>query len=140
MSLIFGRLTQDFVNFEIIRAQAEQGLADGIAALPEAAARFRTAAALDASYLTYIGTSFLLINLRRSFNLNPPLGVGMFAANMVFMSIWSYTSEIGAKRLRETYFASVLRQDIAYFDNVGAGEVATRIETDTREHLRAPQR
>ena len=62
-------------------------------------------------------------------------GVGMFAANLVYMAIWSHTSEVAAKRLRETYLASILRQDIAFFDNVGAGEVATRIETDTREHL-----
>ena len=27
---------------------------------------------------------------------------------------------------------AVLRQDVAYFDDVGAGEVATRIQTDTR--------
>ena len=59
----------------------------------------------------------------------------MFAANLIFMSIWSYTSEVASKRLRESYLAAILRQDIAYFDNVGAGEVATRIETDTREHL-----
>ena len=49
------------------------------------------------------------------------------------MQIWVYTGEVNAKRLREKYLQSVLRQDIAYFDNVGAGEVATRIQTDTRE-------
>ena len=37
-----------------------------------------------------------------------------------------------AKRIRELYLRAVLRQDIAFFDNVGAGEVATRIQTDTR--------
>lgn len=62
-------------------------------------------------------------------------GVGMFVANFIFMGIWTRTSEIAAKRLRESYLAAILRQDIAFFDNVGAGEVATRIETDTREHL-----
>ncbi len=35
-------------------------------------------------------------------------------------------------RLRERYLEAILRQDIAYFDNVGAGEVTTRIRTDTR--------
>ena len=59
-------------------------------------------------------------------------GVGMFVANLIFMGIWAHTSEVAAKRLRESYLAAVLRQDIAFFDNVGAGEVATRIETDTR--------
>ena len=59
----------------------------------------------------------------------------MFAANFIFMAIWVHTSEVAAKRLRESYLAAVLRQDIAYFDRIGAGEIATRIETDTREHL-----
>jgi ATP-binding cassette subfamily B (MDR/TAP) protein 1 len=44
--------------------------------------------------------------------------------------IWNYIGEINSKRLRESYLRSVLRQDIAYFDDVGAGEVATRIQTD----------
>lgn len=49
------------------------------------------------------------------------------------MYFWVYTGEINAKRIRERYLQSVLRQDIAYFDNVGAGEIATRIQTDTRK-------
>jgi ATP-binding cassette subfamily B (MDR/TAP) protein 1 len=38
-----------------------------------------------------------------------------------------------SKRIRERYLKAVLRQDIAFFDNVGAGEIATRIQTDTRK-------
>jgi len=64
MSLIFGRLAQDFVDFQIMRTRADQGDPEGIAGLPEAASHFRRAAALDASYLVYIGISFSLINLR----------------------------------------------------------------------------
>ena len=60
MSLIFGLLTQDFVNFEIARAKAEQGDSAGLSA---AASHFRVTAALDASYLAYIGISLALINL-----------------------------------------------------------------------------
>lgn len=48
------------------------------------------------------------------------------------MYVWVYTAEVNAKRIRERYLQAVLRQDIAYFDDVGAGEVATRIQTDTR--------
>jgi ATP-binding cassette subfamily B (MDR/TAP) protein 1 len=48
------------------------------------------------------------------------------------MTTWNYTGEINAKRLRERYLQAVLRQNISFFDNVGAGEVATRIQTDTR--------
>lgn len=64
MSVIFGRLTQDFVNFQIVRANASEGNPDAIAALPAAAAGFRRAAALDASYLVYIGISPASINLQ----------------------------------------------------------------------------
>lgn len=45
----------------------------------------------------------------------------------------SLSGEMAAKRIRERYLEAVLRQDIAYFDTVGAGEVATRIQTDTRK-------
>ena len=48
------------------------------------------------------------------------------------MHTWVYTAEVNAKRLRERYLQAVLRQDIAFFDNVGAGEVTTRIQTDCR--------
>lgn len=57
----------------------------------------------------------------------------MFVCTYAYMSIWVYTGEVNAKRIRERYLEAVLRQDIAYFDNVGAGEVATRIQTDTRQ-------
>lgn len=59
----------------------------------------------------------------------------MFACTYIYMYIWVYTGEVNAKRIRERYLQAVLRQDIAFFDNVGAGEVATRIQTDTREIL-----
>lgn len=48
------------------------------------------------------------------------------------MFVWSWVAEINAKRIRERYLQSVLRQDIAFFDKVGAGEITTRIESDTR--------
>ena len=51
----------------------------------------------------------------------------------IYMVGWVYTGEVNAKRLRERYLQAILRQDIAFFDNVGAGEVATRIKTDTRK-------
>lgn len=63
-------------------------------------------------------------------------GVGMFVCTWVYMMNWVYTGEVGAKRLREKYLESVLRQDIAFFDTVGAGEVTTRIQTDTRKSQR----
>ena len=119
MSLLFGRLTQDFVSFgttlnnsTLPGAAGDQARAD----FPAAAAAFRHSAAQNASYLVYIG-------------------IGMLFATFIYMYVWVYTGEVNAKRLRERYLKAILRQDIAYFDNVGAGEVATRIQTDTRGYF-----
>ncbi|OSX59739.1 hypothetical protein POSPLADRAFT_1183421 [Postia placenta MAD-698-R-SB12] len=112
MSLLFGNLTEAFVSFGIAAEAAEGGDKTAKANLASAASNFRHTAANDASYLVYIG-------------------VGMFVCTYIYMSVWVYTGEVNAKRIRERYLQAVLRQDIAYFDNVGAGEVATRIQTDT---------
>ncbi|KAF8546798.1 hypothetical protein OG21DRAFT_1450858, partial [Imleria badia] len=114
MSLLFGSLTQQFVSFGSTQAQYLQNVnnATALQELQEAAANFRSGAALDASYLVYIG-------------------IGTLACTFIYMIIWIYTGEVNAKRIREKYLQAVLRQDIAYFDTVGAGEVATRIQTDT---------
>jgi len=63
---------------------------------------------------------------------SPILGVGMFVCTYIYMCTWVYTAEVTAKRIRERYLKSILRQDIAFFDKVGPGEVTTRIQTDTR--------
>ena len=69
-----------------------------------------------------------------SINYTPPTpaGVGMFICTYIYMNIWVHTAEMTAKRIRERYLRAILRQDIAFFDKVGAGEVTTRIQTDTR--------
>ena len=63
------------------------------------------------------------------------IGLAMFVCTYVYMNIWVYTGEVNAKRIREKYLKAILRQDIAFFDKVGAGEVATRIQTDTRQSI-----
>ncbi|KAL5482696.1 hypothetical protein ACEPAI_9290 [Sanghuangporus weigelae] len=111
MSIIFGNLTEAFVDF----GTALQGVGDGTATteqLEDSAAHFRHVAALDASYLVYIG-------------------LGILATTFMYMYAWVYTGEINSKRVRENYLRAILRQDIAFFDNVGAGEIASRIQTDT---------
>ncbi|KAH8078408.1 multidrug resistance protein 1 [Cristinia sonorae] len=114
MSLLFGRLTQDFISFQLGFSDPQADINDLTPQLSvaETGARFRREAAKDASYLVYIG-------------------LGLFACTFLYMQIWVYTGEVSAKRIREKYLKAILRQDIAYFDTVGAGEVATRIQTDT---------
>lgn len=50
---------------------------------------------------------------------------------VILYSKWTWTGEMNSRRIRERYLKGVLRQDIAYFDTLGAGEVATRIQSDT---------
>jgi ABC-type multidrug transport system fused ATPase/permease subunit len=56
----------------------------------------------------------------------------MFICTYIYMCTWVYTAEVTAKRIRERYLKAILRQDVAFFDKVGPGEVTTRIQTDTR--------
>ncbi|KAH9038538.1 P-loop containing nucleoside triphosphate hydrolase protein [Lactarius pseudohatsudake] len=112
MSLLFGNLTQDFVDFASALNNLDPNDPGSTARLDQTASSFRRVAAQDASYLTYIG-------------------VGLFVSTYIYMYIWVYTGEVAAKRIRERYLKAVLRQDIAFFDNVGAGEITTRIQTDT---------
>jgi ATP-binding cassette subfamily B (MDR/TAP) protein 1 len=44
-----------------------------------------------------------------------------------------YTGESTTRRIRENYLQAVLRQNVAWYDKVGAGEVTTRIQV--RPHL-----
>jgi len=62
MALLFGNLTQDFVVFGTVIAQSQAGNATATALIPEAARQFKRTAALDASYLVYIGALFAFYN------------------------------------------------------------------------------
>jgi ATP-binding cassette, subfamily B (MDR/TAP), member 1 len=117
MGLLFGGLTQQFVDFGTVIIESEAGNTTATNLIPSKAASFRHVASHDALYLTCIG-------------------IGMFVCTYIYMYSWVYTAEVNAKRVREAYLRAVLRQDIAYFDKVGAGEVATRIQTDTRKLAR----
>lgn len=55
----------------------------------------------------------------------------MFIATFLYMATFIYTGESATRRIREAYLRAVLRQNVAYFDKLGAGEVTTRIQTDT---------
>jgi ATP-binding cassette subfamily B (MDR/TAP) protein 1 len=114
MTLFFGNITKDFIAFGTALDEVNRGNLEP-SALEPFADSFKRSAARNATWLTLVG-------------------VGIFVTTFVYSYTWWYTSEVSAKRLRRRYLQSVLRQDIAYFDKVGAGEVATRIQTDTREY------
>ncbi|KAJ5474875.1 hypothetical protein N7475_004441 [Penicillium sp. IBT 31633x] len=59
------------------------------------------------------------------------LGIGEFVTVYVSTVGFIYTGEHVTQKIREQYLEAILRQNIAYFDKLGAGEVTTRITADT---------
>ncbi|OCF33614.1 ATP-binding cassette, subfamily B (MDR/TAP), member 1 [Kwoniella heveanensis BCC8398] len=116
MTLIFGRLTTSFTNYAIVVQRIAGSSAGQIT--PEVTAQLQ-AAKDDLKHHAGLNALYLLA-----------MGVGLFLATWAYMFIWNITGELNSKRVREKYLRAVLRQEIAYFDDLGAGEVATRIQTD----------
>ncbi|GBB93073.1 hypothetical protein RclHR1_02100022 [Rhizophagus clarus] len=59
------------------------------------------------------------------------LSIVAFFTHYFYMGCWAATGERITRRIREQYLRAILRQNIAYFDKLGAGEVTTRITNDT---------
>ncbi|KAF5864930.1 GTPase-activating protein [Aspergillus alliaceus] len=59
------------------------------------------------------------------------LGIGEFVTVYISTVGFIYTGEHISQKIREHYLESILRQNMAYFDKLGAGEVTTRITADT---------
>lgn len=59
------------------------------------------------------------------------IAVGMFVATYIYTVGFIYAGEHVVRRTREQYLAALLRQNIAFFDTLGAGESTTRITANT---------
>ncbi|KKY18115.1 putative abc multidrug transporter mdr1 [Phaeomoniella chlamydospora] len=59
------------------------------------------------------------------------LAIGEYAFTYISTLGFIYTGEHNAAKIREQYLAAILRQNIAYFDRLGSGEITTRITADT---------
>ena len=59
------------------------------------------------------------------------LAVGEFVTIYICTVGFIYTGEHITQKIREQYLAAILRQNIAFFDKLGAGEITTRITADT---------
>ncbi|KAL6712815.1 GTPase-activating protein [Lecanora helva] len=59
------------------------------------------------------------------------LAIGEFVAIYICTVGFIYTGEHIAGKIREQYLAAILRQNIGFFDKLGAGEITTRITADT---------
>ncbi|KAI3328499.1 multidrug/pheromone exporter, ABC superfamily [Ustulina deusta] len=56
--------------------------------------------------------------------------VAQFALIYIYGVCWNLFGERLAHRLREKYFRSLLRQEVAFFDKLPAGEVSSRLSAD----------
>ncbi|KAL5362736.1 P-loop containing nucleoside triphosphate hydrolase protein [Aspergillus floccosus] len=59
------------------------------------------------------------------------LGIAEFVTVYISTVGFIYTGEHITQKIREHYLESILRQNMGYFDKLGAGEVTTRITADT---------
>ncbi|KNG80590.1 ABC multidrug transporter Mdr1 [Aspergillus nomiae NRRL 13137] len=59
------------------------------------------------------------------------LGVAEFVAIYLATVGFIYTGDHVVQQIRVKYFQAILRQNIAFFDTLGAGEITTRITADT---------
>ncbi|SCV74374.1 BQ2448_6806 [Microbotryum intermedium] len=111
MTVVFGALTTSFTAFQLAKDQAST-LPNGDAVLAQARSDLFREVNKDVLYLVYIG-------------------IGMLVATWIYTASFVHSGEAATRRIREGYLRACLRQNIAYFDKLGAGEVTTRIETDT---------
>jgi ATP-binding cassette subfamily B (MDR/TAP) protein 1 len=58
------------------------------------------------------------------------LGIASFVTNYISTVGFIYTGEHITQKLREKYLVAILKQNIAFFDKFGAGEITSRITGD----------
>lgn len=58
------------------------------------------------------------------------LAIGTFCGIYISTVGFIYTGEHITQKIREQYLAAILRQNVAYFDKLGAGEITIRITDD----------
>ncbi|KAF1951528.1 P-loop containing nucleoside triphosphate hydrolase protein [Byssothecium circinans] len=58
------------------------------------------------------------------------IGIGSFVSVYIGMVGFSYTGERITQQIRELYLQAIFRQNIAFFDFLGSGEITTRISSD----------
>lgn len=58
------------------------------------------------------------------------LFIGEFFTCYIATVGWIYVGERISSRIRENYLSAILRQNVGYFDKLGAGEITTRITAD----------
>lgn len=60
------------------------------------------------------------------------IAIARFATVYVHLTCWNLTSQRLAQRVRDRYLRNLLRQDMAFFDNLQSGEVSSRLNGDVQ--------
>jgi ATP-binding cassette subfamily B (MDR/TAP) protein 1 len=107
MTILFGNLTTAFTDYGTAQF-------NGSSAEVLAAAR-----------------SHLFSEVNKDVGILCGIGAATFVATWIYMFVFIYSGETATRRIREHYLKAILRQNVGFFDNMGPGEVTTRIETDT---------
>ncbi|KAJ3409717.1 ATP-binding cassette, sub-B (MDR TAP), member 4 [Chytridiales sp. JEL 0842] len=84
----------------------------------------------NSGFTTDQANEYLNSEVRRGVIYLVVIGAVTCIAGYLQMSFWMWAGENQAKRLREKYLESVLRQDIGWFDKTQTGEVTTRLTAD----------
>lgn len=58
------------------------------------------------------------------------IAIAMFFLTYFYMGVWTYNGEKISRRIREQYFRAVMRQNIAFWETIGPGEITTRLVGD----------
>jgi ATP-binding cassette subfamily B (MDR/TAP) protein 1 len=101
IGIIFGQLLDDFNSVTCSESSGSSGS--------------------DSSEQSGINSKILLIVY---------LGIAQFVLIYLHLTCWTMTGARLAQRLREKYLENLLRQEPSFFDNLPAGEVASRLNTD----------
>jgi ATP-binding cassette subfamily B (MDR/TAP) protein 1 len=59
--------------------------------------------------------------------------LGLFVGSYINNVSFVFTGERLTQKIRENYLASILRQNQAFFDKLGAGEITVKITSDTNQ-------
>lgn len=105
MTLFFGNLTNSVTSFGRQASNLDVNDPMAVQAFKEAQSQLRDAANRQAVYFVYVG-------------------IGLTVATYLYTAIFTYTGQCITDRIRETYMRALLRQEMAYFDQVGAGHTS----------------
>ncbi|KAF2438025.1 P-loop containing nucleoside triphosphate hydrolase protein [Karstenula rhodostoma CBS 690.94] len=105
MTLVYGNFAGSFTSFSVDALAAE---------------RFQHQINTFTLYFVYLGKRVLTWTT----------GIGSFVCVYVGMIGFSYTGERITQQIRELYLRAIFRQNIAFFDFLGSGEITTRISSD----------